>query len=143
MIHRRLRIGHLYLVRAVAQATDDDLLNSLVVVRAQLPDTHLPPGFCSVTAIGTQGRYKGRTVLIQGRLSLHNAKPQTTCNCRAYDWPHRLGSGHCWGLQQGPFCGDCGRPAQIHQHSAAAGGHSTSACCNAPLYHDPVLEDPL
>jgi hypothetical protein len=76
----------------------------------------------------------------------------TTCHCKSYKFPHRSGGGACLARQDGPFCGDCGEPAETQDVDFGYGvtefwGHvsnhrdvrTVSACCEADLFADASL----
>ena len=138
MIKRRLRPGWLYLITGVNDSTIPELKGVECRVIAQFPDAHLPGRELSASVIIHGGGFTGAQMLVQGTFRLKNPNPQTTCLCRAYQWPHRLGSGKCWGLRKALFCGECGRPA----NTAKLGDETVSQCCASPLFKDCNLEEP-
>lgn len=74
------------------------------------------------------------------------------CLCKAYPFPHRLFSGKCYASENGPYCGECGKPCEytvsdegygayefwgrtgVHSHMVAS-----SDCCGANVYADANL----
>lgn len=79
----------------------------------------------------------------------------TTCACKAYTFPHREASGKCYAKQPGPYCGECGQPAEAKRMDFGYGvteawgvvsNHSdvqtVSTCCEAPVFEDANLTKP-
>lgn len=77
---------------------------------------------------------------------------QDTCRCKAYKFPHRLGSGKCVGDESGPFCGHCGMPCcatavdngiGAYEYWGQKGVHKQidieSDCCNASVFENANL----
>jgi hypothetical protein len=76
-------------------------------------------------------------------------KVQDTCRCKAYKFPHRLGSGKCWGNHDGPFCECCGQPCKPVLSDVGIGHYEywgqkcvdkqmvyTSDCCGSSVFVD-------
>lgn len=73
------------------------------------------------------------------------------CRCRAYPFPHRKFSGSCLANEQGPFCGSCGQPCDVHwvteeepyefwgQRGFQKTEYAESDCCSEAVYEDPGL----
>lgn len=77
------------------------------------------------------------------------------CTCKAYAFPHRAKGGSCHAKQSGPFCGECGEPAEATTDDFGIGttefwGHvsthrdiqTVSRCCEADLFEDASLTIP-
>lgn len=75
------------------------------------------------------------------------------CRCRAYKFPHRETSGKCFANESGPFCGECGKPAEAYECDSGVGWTEywgcksfdsrievLSKCCDAALFSDPELK---
>lgn len=75
-----------------------------------------------------------------------------TCTCKAYPFPHRSGSGKCYGDDAGPFCGSCGEPCRPTDVDFGIGSYeywgfkgvdtnvqTVSDCCEASLFSDASL----
>ncbi len=135
-VKRPLRIGLTYVLTKAHGPTADDLVGKHLRVEVQEPDAHLPPRVLAAQCTALSGKFANTRVYVQGQFRLFNEKTQTVCHCKAYGWPHRLGSGPCWGLSQGPFCGSCGRPTQ-------AVLYSVSVCCSAKLFKDAALDEEI
>lgn len=82
-------------------------------------------------------------------------KTPTVCTCKHYSFPHRIGGGQCIGKQHGPFCGDCGEPAEatradfgygVTEYWGSVSTHrdvrTVSRCCEAELFEDASLTEP-
>lgn len=74
------------------------------------------------------------------------------CHCKAYPFPHRMGSGKCWAFESGPFCGSCGEPCTARIIDQGIGSYEcwgekgfdsrkvlASDCCKAELYANAEL----
>lgn len=77
------------------------------------------------------------------------------CKCRGYTFPHRPAGGKCLATERGPFCGDCGKPADatrqdfgygVTEYWGSVSNHSdvrtVSRCCEADLFDDASLTKP-
>lgn len=78
-------------------------------------------------------------------------KPEP-CTCKAYSFPHRYAGGKCLSKHHGPFCGDCGQPAEAKREDFGYGAleawgqrfthrdvRTVSRCCEADLYENASL----
>lgn len=83
-------------------------------------------------------------------------RAQTTCTCKGYRFPHRATSGKCVDDGGGAFCGACGDPCRVttvdfgigdYEYCGARGVHrdlrEVSACCEAEVFEDASLTEPL
>jgi len=80
---------------------------------------------------------------------------QITCNCNAYTFPHRLGSGKCSNASiEGPFCESCKCTCNPKLVDNGIGMYEywgskevdvqldvESDCCGAPVYKDQELTE--
>jgi len=82
-------------------------------------------------------------------------RTQETCTCKSYAFPHRIKSGACAAKQPGPYCGECGQPAEAKREDFGYGvtefwgsvsNHrdvqTVSCCCEAPVFRDASLTEP-
>lgn len=82
-------------------------------------------------------------------------RTQETCTCKAYHFPHRSKSGHCHAKRHGPYCGECGEPAEPIRADFGYGAleawgqrfthtdvRTVSRCCEADLFDDASLTEP-
>lgn len=137
MIKRKLRTNWVYYITSVTNHTLPELVNHTCQVKVQHPDGHLRGLQLSASVVMLDGAFQGMEMLVQGTFRLKNPSPQTTCLCRAYEWPHRLGSGKCWGLStSNHFCGSCGKPCLVYPVSG------NSQCCGVATFRDVTLEEP-
>lgn len=146
LVKRQLHAGEIYSIREVFGPTPPELRSERIRVLVQLPDGHLPQRVLAVEGIIQSGRHTGERFYVQARL-LHSPG-DNVCRCRAYSWPHRSGGGRCYAIEAGPFCGNCGKPTEVR---AALVDYPTqkekycdiSMCCEASLYEDAELKQPL
>lgn len=74
------------------------------------------------------------------------------CRCKAYPFPHRLGSGRCHSDATGPYCGECGSSCDWTETDRGVGPYDygsihaihtdwriESDCCEAPVFADAEL----
>lgn len=75
-------------------------------------------------------------------LGLRANPVREVCQCQAYKWPHRKGSGQCLALEFGPFCGECGQPceAQVVEADFNQGLCVISSCHEAECFDDAELK---
>lgn len=84
--------------------------------------------------------------------AIRPARKQDACNCKAYPFPHREGSGKCYTNEEGPFCGECGKPCKASAVDNGIGSYEfwgqkctdtrieiESECCDAPVFSNAAL----
>lgn len=147
-VKRRLEKDKIYQILEFSETHPQQaqLVGYRIRMTMQLADDAYPRHFLSVEGVMQSGPLSGRSLLLFG-VRLLRTYEKIVCNCRAYSFPHHSGKGACFARFEGPFCGECGQPAEIHfvrLHPAEDVNNPNrdgvvSACCAATLFNDPSL----